>query len=81
MRARLVLMIAMWALTLVGAVRLFADAAAATSVAGTGALVLALLIAGRSRRRRQSGHRSGEPAWPTGPRRVLLLETGLVRPE
>jgi hypothetical protein len=81
MRARVVLMISMWALMAVGAVRLFGDVAVPTSV-GTGVLAVALLIAWRSRRRRRpSWRRNAEPAFPTGPRRVLLLETGLARPE
>jgi len=80
MKAR-VLVISLWTMAIVGAVRLFGDAAAPAGVATT-VLVAALLLVARSRRRqRHPWHLQGESAFPPGPRRVLLAETGLAGPE
>jgi hypothetical protein len=81
MRARVVLGISVWASMLIGAVRLFGDGAAPAAV-GAGVLVSSLSLASRFLRRRlRPEHRSDEPQFPAGPRRVLLVETGLARPE
>jgi hypothetical protein len=66
MRARVVLVISVWTSMLIGA----------------GVLVSSLSLASRFvRRRLRPGHRSDEPPFPAGPRRVLLVETGLAAPE
>jgi hypothetical protein len=81
MRARVVLVISVWSSMLIGAVRLFGDGAAPAAV-GAGLVVSSLSLAARFvRRRLQPGHRSDERPFPAGPRRVLLVETGLAGPE
>jgi hypothetical protein len=81
MRARVVLVISVWSSMMIGAVRLFGDGAAPAAV-GAGVLVSSLSLASRFLRRRfRPGHRSDEPTFPAGPRRVLLVETGLAGPK
>jgi hypothetical protein len=81
MRARLVLLISVWSSISIGAVRLFGDGAAPAAI-GAGVVVSSLSLATRFLRRRlRPLHRSDEPAFPAGPRRVLLVETGLAGPK
>jgi hypothetical protein len=82
MLLRIVVVISVWASTVFGAARLFGDVGARAGAAA-GVLALSLLAASRLRRRRRLRvwNGSGESVFPPGPRRVLLLETGLGRPE
>src|SRR5689334_19608792 len=90
MKTRL-LVIAMWVSTVFGAVRLVdgpATRVGATAgviagiVIGIGSLVVFTVRTVRARvNRLRSWPRPGEVELPTGPRRVLLIETGLGRPE
>lgn len=86
MSARFLLGIALWASLIVGAVQLFDAAAAPTGIAvGIGAGVLGVQAFGVARARwlrLRLWHRPGaEPEAAPGPRRVLLVETGLSSPK
>ena len=91
MKTRFVLGILLWASIVVGAMQLFGDlddpiGAAAPLVIGgvVGTGVLLIVRAGSQRVRRRRRLRSWIPTesvFPPGPRRVLLLETGLAGPE
>ena len=81
MRARALLGLMVWASMVVGAVRLLGHA---TQIGGGGVAVFAVVSvvsAVRRRRRLRVWKRSGMPLFPPGPRRVLLLETGLAGPD
>lgn len=89
MRARVVFVIALWTALVVGVVQLFQVAAGPVVVGGAvvgGVVVVRMFVAARRRwRRLRSWRRPGEPAlvpshYPAGPRRVLLVNTGLVAP-
>jgi hypothetical protein len=67
----------------VGALRLFGDpigVSAPLVVGGPGVLMLVCGIASRARRRRFRSRVRIESDLPTGPRRVLLVETGMAGP-
>ena len=91
MKTRLVLAALLWASIVVGAMHLFGDlddpiGAAAPlvigGVVGTGALLAVRGVSLRIRRRRRMrSWVAAESVFPPGPRRVLLLETGLAGPE
>ncbi len=88
MRVRIVFAVAVWASIVVGAVQLFDRAPASTGIASAAAVGAAtcaawLTWAVRTRLRRlHSWPRPGEvELYPPGPRRVLLIETGLAGPE
>jgi hypothetical protein len=80
MRARIVFVV-VWVSIAVGAVRLFGDVGVRAAIA-TGLVGESLLLVARFRRRRRLRvwNVSAEPAFPPGPRRVLLAETGLPGP-
>ena len=82
MRSRIVALIAVWAMVVIGLTRLFADAAVPL-VAASG--LVALSAYGIARRRSRPSFAVEAvvvPAdLPSGPRRVLLAETGLAGPE
>jgi len=80
MRMRAVFGILVWTSTVVGAVRLLGHARVLGG-AGVGILIVVNLLSALARRRRlRVWNGSGEPAFPPGPRRVLLIETGLAGP-
>jgi len=87
MNTRAVLMIGLWAAFVVGAVQLFdgdvAHVAFAFALFGVGILGGRAAIGARARwQRLRSWRRPGDvDEFPAGPRRVLLLETGLAGPE
>jgi len=86
MSARFALAIALWASLVIGVVQLFAHAAVPTGAAiGVGAGVLGVQAFGVARSRRlrsRTWRRPGdEPEMASGPRRVLLVETGLTFPK
>jgi len=80
-------MVGLWAAFVVGAVQLFdgdiAHVAFAVAAFGVGILGARAAIRARARwQRRRSWRRPGAvDEFPAGPRRVLLLETGLSGPE
>ena len=80
-------MIGLWAALVVGAVQLFdgnvTRAAGALVVFGAGIVAARAAVVGRTRwTRLRSWPRPGEvEEFPSGPRRVLLVETGLIGPE
>ena len=82
-----VLMIGLWAAFVVGAVQLFdgdiAHVAVVFALFGAGILGARAAIVARARwQRLRSWRRPGDvDEFPAGPRRVLLLETGLAGPE
>ena len=81
MRARALLGMLVWASMVVGAVRLLGHA---PQLGGGGVAVFVVasaVSAVRRRRRLRVWSRSGVPVFPPGPRRVLLLETGLAGPD
>ncbi len=82
LRFRIVAMLAVWAVVVVGLTRLFADAA--VPLVGASGLV-ALSAYGATRWRNRRAYASEPVALsadlPSGPRRVLLAETGLAGPE
>jgi hypothetical protein len=77
MRARALFVTLLWVSAGVGAARLFGGIAGPAG--GCSAVfALSLLPAARFLRRRLRFEPPAESAFPTGPRRVLLLETGLA---
>ena len=81
MRARVVIVISMWVSAVVGAARLSGHTGGVSAIAFAGVPVVALVLATRDRRRRlRRWNAPRESAFPAGPRRVPLLETGLDRP-
>jgi hypothetical protein len=83
---RIVAGIAVWALTVFGAVRLFHDVAAPVAGGTVALLAGALGAAAWSRRPRPVSLSSmpdvaSAPELPAGPRRVLLVEAGMTGPE
>ena len=81
---RVLLVAAMWASLVIGAMQLLHGAAVPAGVAAgvlAGILGARALVVARSRvRRLRSWPRPGDPAFPSGPRRVLLSETSLAGP-
>jgi hypothetical protein len=87
MNTRVMLLMGLWAALVVGAIQLFdgdlAHVAGAFVLFGVGILVARGAIVARARwERLRSWRRPGEvDEYPAGPRRVLLVETGLAGPE
>jgi hypothetical protein len=87
MNTRAVILVGLWAAMVVGAVQLFdgnvVHAAAALVLFGAGIFGARAVTVARARwRRLREWPRPGEAEpFPAGPRRVLLLETGLAGPE
>ena len=89
MKARVAFVFALWTALVVGVVQLFQVAAGPVVVGAAvlgGLLIGRTFVAARRRwRRLRSWRRPGEPAlapshYPIGPRRVLLVNTGLAAP-
>jgi len=87
MNTRVVLLMGLWAGLVIGAIQLFAGdlayVAGAFVVFGAGVLAARAAIVARARwQRLRTWPRPGDvDDFPAGPRRVLLLETGLANPE
>jgi hypothetical protein len=89
MKTRFMFAALLWVSIVVGALRLFGDVNDPIGVAaplvvggvvGTGVLLAARGIASRARRRRFLSSVRIESDLPTGPRRVLVVETGMAGP-
>jgi hypothetical protein len=82
MLTRLLLLVSVWVPATFGAARLFGRVGLRAGVA-VGVLALCFLAWSSLRRRRRLRvwNTSGGSDFPPGPRRVLLAETGLSRPQ